>query len=146
MEQKISKEAINLIKEHEGLRLTVYRDAAGLETIGYGHLLKGEEVGNLREITMEQADDFLKADIVEAEEGIARYVKVPLNENQRGALVSWVFNLGVGAFRSSTLIERINAREFHRAPGEMMRWIIAGGRPLKGLIRRRAAEAELFIT
>lgn len=132
-----------LIKKHEGLRLQVYDDGVGFMTIGYGHKLqKGE---SYRRIEKAMAEKLFCADIAAAEQHITRAVQVPLNENQFGALVSWVFNLGGGALRSSTLLKKLNGGDYPLVPGEMMRWVLAGGRPLAGLIHRRAAEAALFI-
>ncbi len=143
MKLKINRAGVRLIKSHEGLRLRVYKDSAGFATIGYGHKLKPEE--ELRLISEAQATLLLRADIGEAERAIDRIVKVKLNTNQFSALVSWVFNLGSGALSGSTLLKRLNEGDFVRTPGEMLRWVIAGGVPLKGLILRRAAEASLFI-
>jgi len=142
--QKTNRAGIELIKQYEGFRARKYRDAVGLWTIGYGHLLKRGET--LSVISQKEAEKLLAQDLHHAEMALARYVSVKLTPNQRAALVSWIFNLGAGAFRASTLCKRVNERAFHKVPGEMMRWVLAGGKPLKGLIRRRAAEAELFIT
>jgi lysozyme len=72
-------------------------------------------------------------------------VHVPIGELQRGALASFAFNLGAGALQASTLLRRVNALEWDDVPFQFSRWVHAGGRRLSGLVRRRAAEAELFL-
>ena len=81
-----------------------------------------------------------------AEEAVLRNVAVKLNENQFSALVSFVYNLGEGAFASSTLLKKLNRQKYLDVPEQILRWHRVGSRPYKGLIRRRAAEAELFIS
>jgi lysozyme len=140
---KTNQKAIVLIKQYEGLRLTPYKDPVGKRTIGYGHLIRRGE--SFSKLTRAQAESLLRQDLIKAEQTLAHYVRVKLSANQHGALVSWIFNLGAGNFRTSTLRKRLNAKEFHRVPGEMLRWVLAGGKPLSGLIARRADEAKLFI-
>lgn len=140
---KTNTRARAMIKKHEGLRLKVYDDGVGFMTIGYGHKLSAAE--NYSVIEEATAEALFEEDLKVAQGHLVRAVKVPLNQNQFGALVSWVFNLGGGALRESTMLKKLNAVELHLVPGEMMRWVIAGGRVLPGLIHRRAAEAALFI-
>jgi lysozyme len=144
MAMQISPVGLNLIKESEGLRLQVYGDAVGLPTIGYGHLLKPGEHFSAG-ITESQADELLNADVEVAAAVVNSYVKVPLNQNQFDALVDFVFNLGSANFRKSTLLKKLNAKDFVGAAGEFGRWVYAGGHPLPGLIARREAERELFL-
>lgn len=104
-----SANGIDFIKSHEGLKLTQYLDSAGLPTIGYGHLIKPNEGFYMgRTITTDQAIDLLKADLRPAEAAVNAGIFVPLNQWQFDALVSLVFNIGAGAFNSSTLKGRIN--------------------------------------
>ena len=140
---KTNRKAIALIKYYEGFRSEKYLDSAGHWTIGYGHLIQDEE--ELECVTLAQAETLLKADCAFAERAINEEVKTALNSNQYSALVSWVFNLGRGRLRESTMLIRLNDGLLEKVPSEMMRWVSAGGRPLAGLIRRRAAEAQLFI-
>lgn len=133
------------IKAHEGLSLTAYLCPAGVWTIGYG------STAGVREgmgITREQADARLIVDLREAEAAVNAHVKVPLNQAQFDALVSFVFNAGVGAFRSSTLLRVLNAGHYDRVDDELLRWTKAtvGGRKvvLAGLVRRRADEAATW--
>jgi lysozyme len=79
-----------------------------------------------------------------AEQAVCRLVKVPLTDGQFDALVSFTFNLGSGALQRSTLRRKVNREEHEEVPREFLRWVWAGGRKLKGLVRRRAAEADLY--
>lgn len=142
---KTSPRGLDLIAKWEGCRLNVYKDAAGKDTIGIGHLVKfGESWPN--GITREQAEELLAKDIAWAERGVNRVVSVDLNQQQFDALVSFTFNLGLDAFERSTLLMRVNAARFADVPMELTRWNKAGGKSLLGLARRRVAEAELFLS
>ena len=74
-----------------------------------------------------------------------RLIKIPLTDNQFAALVSFTFNLGGGALQRSTLRQKVNRKEHGEVPAEFMKWVRAGGRKLPGLIKRRAAEAALYV-
>ncbi len=137
----ISQAGINLIKQFEGCRLTAYKDAVGVVTIGYGHT--PSKLGTT--ITQEQAEQLLKEDLKKFEEGVLELVKVPLNQNQFDALVSFSFNLGIGALACSTLLKKLNAKQYQEAANEFSKWVNAGGKPLPGLVKRRQAEKELFL-
>lgn len=140
----VSAAGLALIKRFEGLRLTAYRDAAGNLTIGYGHLIQpGERFAH--GIDGAEAAALLAADLRAAEAAVARLAAVPLSQGQRDALVSFVFNLGAARLAGSTLLKKLNAGDGLGACQEFVRWIHAGGRPLKGLLRRRLAEAALFL-
>ena len=141
----ITKNGIDLIKSFEGFESEIYLDAAGLPTIGYGHLIrKGEHKMFENGISEEEAEALLADDVQIAERAVLRLVKVPLTDNQFNALVSFTFNLGSGALQRSTLRRKVNREEHAEVPEEFMRWVWAGGRKLKGLIRRREAEAALY--
>ena len=141
---KTSQKGINLIKEFETLVLKSYLCQAGKLTIGYGHT---KDVVEGMRITEQQADDFLREDLVEAEGYVSKYIKRKLNQNQFDALVSFVFNCGVGNFLKSTLLKkvRVNPNDENIA-FQFGQWIYADGKPSNGLRRRRAAEAELYFT
>ncbi len=133
--------AVALIKEAEGCKLKAYLCPAGVLTIGYGHtagVTKGQS------ITATQAEAYLTADLAEAATQVDRLVKVPLTETQRGALASFVFNLGAGSLQRSTLLVKLNAGDHQGAADQFRVWINVNGKPSSGLIKRRAAEAELF--
>lgn len=149
---KTSQNGINMIKAFEGLHkvksdgnVRSYRDPAGRWTIGYGHT-RGVKSGMV--ITPEEAEEFLSQDLVETEEVVERLVKVDLTQNQFDALVSFVFNLGQGNFRSSTLLRKLNREEYDSAAEEFIKWnkarVQGELKPLPGLTRRRAAESALF--
>jgi lysozyme len=141
----VSQQGLALIKRFEGFSPTIYLDAAGLPTIGYGHLLRpGEAEMFARGISEEAGIALLIKDVQKAEQAVLRLVHVPLSEGQFDALVSFTFNLGSGALQRSTLRRKVNREEHADVPPEFMRWIWAGGKKLKGLVRRRAAEAALY--
>lgn len=138
---KTSDEGIELIKHFEGCKLEAYKDSVGVPTIGYGST-KGVTMG--MKISQCEADELLRADIAEHEEYIHKYVTAPINQSQFDALSSFVFNLGGGALRSSTLLKKLNAHGYKAAGAEFDRWVYAGGVKLAGLVRRRKAERQLF--
>ncbi|CAK0744541.1 lysozyme [Gammaproteobacteria bacterium] len=143
LELKISQAGIELVKQFEGLRLKVYKDAAGLPTIGYGHLIKpGEKFA--AGITEKQAELMLVGDLVSAQEAVRKWVNVALTQGQFDALVSLVFNFGAGNFRKSTLLKKLNAGDFAGVADEFLRWNKAGGKVAEGLRRRRMAEKSMF--
>lgn len=131
-----------IIKRYEGLRLEAYLCPAGVWTIGYGHT-RGVKPGD--KCTKEQANDYLLDDLRDAENAVNVMVKSSLNQNQFDALVSFVYNLGSGNFKDSTLLRKLNERDYLGAANEFKRWNKAGGKVLNGLIKRRESEANLFI-
>ncbi len=148
--RQINEAGLHLIEEFEGLarqlpdgRIAAYRDAVGVPTIGYGHT-HGVYMGEV--VTREQAQEFLKEDLRQAEAAVTQLVKVPLNDNQFAALVSFVFNLGAGALSHSTLLRELNAKNYQGAANQFLLWTHAGGRVLPGLVRRRRAERQLFLS
>ncbi len=142
----ITRDGLNLIKQFEGFEPEIYLDAAGLPTIGYGHLIrKGEHKMFENGISESAAAALLAKDVWAAESGVLRLISVPLTDGQFDALVSFTFNLGSGALQRSTLRRKVNREEHHEVPEQLMRWVWAGGRKLKGLVRRRAAEADLYM-
>ena len=141
---KTSQKGVDLIKHFEGLSLKAYKDSVGVVTIGYGHT--GPDVFMGQVITESQAESILKADFAKFEKGVAELVKVPLNENQHAALISFSFNLGLGNLKSSTLLRKLNSMDYAGASLEFPRWDKAGGKVLAGLTRRRLAEKELFLS
>lgn len=137
----INEEGLAAIKRFESLRLRAYKDSVGVPTIGYGHT-RGVSMGQT--ITEAQADNFLREDLQDAEAAVERLVKVPLTDGQFAALVSFTFNVGGGALAKSTLLKKLNARDYNAVPHELMKYKLAGGRVLPGLANRRAAEAGLW--
>lgn len=131
-----------IIKDFEGLELEAYKCPADVLTIGYGHTKK-VSAGDV--ITEGEADILLALDVQDAERAVNAYVDVDINQNQFDALVSFVYNLGAGNFKSSTLLRKLNQGDYLGAANEFQRWNKAGGKVLRGLVRRREAEANLFI-
>lgn len=140
----ISKKCVELIKSFEGFVPLEYTCVAGKRTIGYGHVLAPEEkyVCGLCE---REAEKLLRKDLDIAEKAVDKLVEVPLLEHQKDALVSFVFNVGIGTFKKSTLLKELNAGRYDRIPQQLSRWIYVNGRPCAGLMRRRRAEAALFV-
>lgn len=143
---KVSSAGINLIKEFEGVRLKSYKCPAGVWTVGVGHTSAAgpPKVGPGMEITNAQAMKILAQDLGQFENGIDTMVKVPLTQNQFDALVSFTYNVGLGAFQKSTLLKKLNAGQYDAVPAELMKWTKAGGKELPGLVRRRRAEAAMW--
>lgn len=146
---KLSANGYRLIETFEGLRLTAYPDPAsgGLPyTIGIGTTVypDGRTVQPGDTITEQEARQFLAHDVARFEAAVNRLVKVPLSQSQFDALVSFALNVGEGALESSTLLRRLNAREYDAAAAEFAKWTRASGREMPGLARRRRAESTLF--
>ncbi|AWJ87615.1 muraminidase (plasmid) [Azospirillum sp. TSH58] len=141
----IHPDALALVRHFEGLYLRAYLCPAGVPTIGYGHtagVRMGQTINGL------QAEVFLRADMADAARDVDRLVKVPLTDRQRGALASFVFNLGAGALGSSTLLRLLNQGDYDGAAAEFPKWVYATvngvKKQLDGLKKRRAAEMALF--
>jgi GH24 family phage-related lysozyme (muramidase) len=148
---RLSRAGAELIARFEGFVRRPYNDAAGHATIGFGHLLHhGPVTPADRErwgtISRDRGLTLLSEDAREAARAVERGVRVPLTQEQFDALVSFVFNVGVGAFASSTLLRRLNAGDRPGAADELLRWSRAGGRVLEGLLNRRRAERALFLS
>jgi lysozyme len=144
--KEIGTDGINLIHQFEGLRLHAYRDAAGILTVGYGHkILPGE---SLTEISETQADSLLLHDVKLAQDAINKLVKHDLTQNEFDALACLVFNIGISAFKTSTMLRKLNRGDLPAASEEFARWnktTINGALvPLPGLTARRFAEKQLF--
>tara|TARA_R110001583_G_scaffold42056_3_gene133683 strand:- start:355 stop:807 length:453 start_codon:yes stop_codon:yes gene_type:complete len=137
----ISEEGLALLKKFEGCELKAYQDSVGVWTIGYGHT---KEVKEGDQINKDEAEHLLAEEMPEYEGYINSYVDVPLEQNQFDALTCWVYNLGPTNLRNSTLLTVLNQERYTDVPREIKRWNKAGGKVLKGLIRRRDAEALLF--
>lgn len=140
---EISQKGIDLIKRFEGCRLEAYKCSAGVWTIGYGRT--GADVTQGRKITQDEAERLLRQDLTVHCNNVSKLVKVPLNQNQFDALVSFEYNVGYGAFKSSTMLKFINGKNFALASGQFDRWVYANGKVLQGLVNRRKTEKELFL-
>jgi lysozyme len=138
---RTSPHGTTLIKRYEALRTLAYQDSGEVWTIGYGHTA-GVEEGDT--CTGEQALLWLQEDLTWAEKEVEARVTVPLSQSMFDALVSFVFNLGPKAFQGSTLLRALNSGNYHDVPGQLLRWYHTKGSEW-GLLRRRAAEAALFL-
>ncbi len=144
---KISQNGIEIIKRFEGLVLEAYQDIADVWTIGYGHT--GSDVKPGMKIDEAEAEALLRHDLRSHQDAVDRSVRVPLNQNELDALVSFVYNIGATAFRKSTALKRLNSGDRIGAAEALTWWSKAtvGGvlRQVTGLVRRRAAERALFL-
>ena len=145
---RVSERGIELLKQFEGLELEAYQDIAGIWTIGYGHT--GPDVQPGMRITEREAEALLRRDLKSREDAVDRLSSVPLNNNEFDALVSFVYNVGIEAFRGSTARKRLNRGDRMGAADALTWWNKAtvGGvlREVLGLTRRRASERALFLT
>lgn len=136
------------IRGREGVRLDAYKDSVGIWTIGVGHTgrasLPAVDMG--MRITAEQADAFLAADLAPIEAAVAGAVPVPVSQNAFDAMVSLAFNIGAGAFRTSSVARLVNAGDLAEAADAFLLWDKAGGKVVDGLAKRRAAERAQFLT
>jgi lysozyme len=163
----VNQATVDLVKQYEGIpdgnpatdNIDPYLDPVGIWTIGWGHaityqgrFLKGAadkaQVQSLYPggITLAQAEALLHTDLMNAGRDVSSVVLVSLNDNEFGALTSFTFNLGIGNLRSSTLLKMLNANNRAGAADQFGRWVMADGKPLPGLVKRRAAERDLFLT
>jgi len=142
------EKAKELIKAFEGFRSEAYHCPAGYPTIGYGEKISNVKWSDLSEydsITEEEADQLLEDRCDEIAEFLDSVVQVELEEHQRDALISFTYNVGSGNFKSSTLLKVLNEERFDAVPEQLKRWKYSGKIVLLGLVRRREAEAALFI-
>ncbi|KAF0099800.1 MAG: lysozyme [Rhodospirillaceae bacterium] len=144
----MSDTGLDLIKVLEGLETEAYPDPGNRVTgepwtIGYGHT-RGVSRGNT--CTEAQATDWLREDLQAAEGAVRHLVDVPLTQMQFDALASFVFNVGPSAFANSTLLRRLNAGDAAGAAEQFKRWNRGADGILPGLVARRAAERDLFLS
>ena len=138
-----SEKGLNLIKESEGFRSEAYIDPTGTPTIGYGTTrIKGQPVKLGMTCTKEEAETYLKNDLAEFEKAVNLFVKVELSQNQFDAIMSLVYNIGIGAFKRSTLLKKINSNDL--VATEWMKWVYSKGKRLPGLVERREKELSLY--
>lgn len=136
------EKAIDLIKKYEGFSTRPYKCPAGVLTIGYGRTINVKPY----DITSEEAETvWLRKYVKTIADQILAVVKIELSNNQICALIDFVYNLGIGNFKSSTLLRKINQGDFSTAANEFLKWNKAGGIVLKGLENRRIAERMLFL-
>lgn len=138
--------ACDVIARFEGCELHAYLCPAGVWTIGYGTTrIDDKPVTRLTPpITKDKAKQLLRADAYKFYLDILKAVEKELTANQYAALVSFVYNIGSGAFRRSTLLKKLNKGDISGASAQFPRWVKSQGKTLDGLVRRREAERELF--
>lgn len=153
---KMSANGLNLLEQWEGFETKVYKDSAGLPTIGVGHLLtkseltsgkiviKGVTVKYADGLTNQQVTDLLAQDVAPVGQVVTKAVTVPLTQNQFDALVSFAFNVGNAAFTGSTLLKVLNQKEYKEVPTQLLRWTRSGGKIVQGLVNRRENEIKLW--
>jgi len=141
--------ALNIIKKFEGLELSSYPDTGGIWTIGYGNTINkdtGQAIKPGDKIDLATAERWLKMDVAEREKRINKLIKVPVTENQMAAITSLVYNIGTGAFGSSTLLRLLNQGSDKKlVADQFLRWNKVQGKEVKGLTDRRKLERELFL-
>lgn len=157
---KMSDKGIKLLKEWEGFKRTPYNDIANNPTVGVGHLLTKQELmcngviintehGNKvisidLPLSDQSIETLLRQDLEKAERAVD-VVSIGLNQNQIDSLISFAFNIGVAAFKSSTLFKRLKSRDFQDIPNQLKRWVHSGGKISKGLVNRRNNEIKLWL-
>jgi len=145
---KISNKGLELIKEFEGFRSEPYLCSAGVPTIGYGSTFypDGRKVSlKDKPISKEEATQLLEHTVNSFANGLKGKLEISLEQNQFDALVCLAYNIGLGAFSKSTLLKRVNSKDFINASNEFLKWDIANGKKLLGLRKRREREQELFL-
>jgi len=155
---KVSAKAIKMIMHHEGVRQKPYRCPAKLWTIGVGHVLYPEQgklkiderdgfalkIEDFRTFPMEEVDAILRADLDRFERGVEKFCPVPLTQGQFDALVSFSFNVGLGTLQRSTLRQKVLRGDMEGASEELLKYCMAGGKVLRGLLNRRKDEQAVF--
>lgn len=145
----MSDNAYKLIMQFEGFRNKAYKDTAGIWTIGYGTIRypNGVKVKAGDTCTKEQAEAWLRSDCKWVEATLDKYVRYSkITQNQFDALASFVYNVGAGAFASSTMLTLLNQGNIQSAASQFSRWVNSGGRRTQGLVNRRKEERALFLT
>jgi lysozyme len=148
--RSLSEAGAKFIADFEGFSANLYEDPAGHCTIGYGHLVHrgkcdGTEPKEFRQgVSKKRAIDLLQSDAATAANEVNGNVTVALNQAQFDALVSFVFNVGSGAFRDSTLLKFLNQGRYQSVPKQLNRWVFSQGKRLEALVNRRKAEGRLF--
>lgn len=145
---QMTEEGLALIRHFEGFRGAAYRCPGGVWTIGYGHTAMAGPPGVAQGMLMTEpsAEALLKADAGRFAEQVKASLTRDLSDQQFAALVSFAYNVGITAFRGSSVLKAVNAGDFDSVPRRLQMWVKGGGRVLPGLVKRRAAEADLFMT
>ncbi len=150
MKVRINDATLALIMHFEGCRLRAYQDVAGVWTIGYGHTSRAgpPQVRSGMCITKAQAEEILRNDVERVAHRVAQVLGADaesLTPNQFGALVSFAYNVGIGNLKRSSVLKAVREGRHEDVPRLLLRWTKAGGRRLRGLVRRRRAEGNLWM-
>ena len=140
---------LSLIKKWEGCKLKAYQDGGGVWTIGYGTTFYPQDGSKVKEgdtCAQGQADNWLQIHVNNLVFEILHLVKPTLNENQLGALVCFVYNIGIDAFKKSTMLKLLNEGKIGEAAGQFPRWNKDNGKVVQGLTNRRLDEQKLFLS
>lgn len=140
---RLGQRGKHLIEEFEGREKGAYLDGGGVWTIGIGHT-GGVRRGQVA--TDAQIECWFAEDVAKAVAGVNKAVTVPVTQNQFDAMVALAYNVGVGAFAGSTLVRKLNSGDEAGAALQFARWNMDNGKVIAGLTRRRAAEADLFVS
>jgi lysozyme len=147
MSRKINNAGLALVREFEGVRTKAYLDPVGILTVGVGHVVQPSDHIKLGQIiSRERVDELLRKDLSTAEAGVESALTEDVTDNQFAACVSLAFNVGVGAFKKSSIARYINSGDAYLAADRFLLYNKAGGKTLAGLTRRRKAERALFLT
>lgn len=142
---KVSQTGLDLIKHFEGLRLTAYLCPAKVWTIGYGTTGVAEASPGVV-ITQDRAEQLLQEDIAKFERQVWALVKgAVISQHQFDALVAFAYNVGIGAFKTSTMLKKLRQKDYTGTASEFLRWTKSKGKELPGLVKRRRAESLLFL-
>ena len=145
----VSKRTVDLVKSFEGYQPVAYKDAVGVWTIGYGNTFyaDGSKVKQGDSISHAEAEKLLRKVLDQFADQVTDEIRVQLTDCQFGALVSFTYNVGIAAFRRSTLLRKVNADpEDQDIRLEFTKWVRAGGKTLGGLVKRRKEEADLYFS
>ena len=145
----VNQETLDLIKSFEGFRSKAYIDPVGVVTVGYGTTAMADvgitpQIGT--ELTRAEAEWYLQKTVNKFSNVIRREITAPINDNEFGAFVSLAYNIGPGAFRKSSALRHFNAGNKEKAANAILLFNRAGGKVMRGLVRRRKAERALFLT
>ncbi|HTB07770.1 MAG TPA: lysozyme [Bacteroidia bacterium] len=145
----ISSNGVSLIEQFEGFRPTMYKDAVGLPTIGYGTLIQNADQQWLMTatITTDQGEVLLRTSVAPIETMLNATLPASANQNQFDALISFAYNLGINALKGSTLLKKVIANPADPTiADEFAKWVHAGTEILPGLVTRRKAESNLYFS
>lgn len=144
---KASDNCLAIIRQYEGFRAKPYLCPAGVWTIGYGSTRYADNCAvqpTDPAITQAQADAIMQATLGQYEDAVNRYVQVPLTQNKFDALVDFAYNAGAKNLLNSTLLRKLNIKDYAGAAKEFSKWVYADGAVLPGLVKRRDGEKTLF--